>query len=182
MVDQSQMGIARPAVDRALVLEYQDMLTGKGSKLSQSQCLRLGCKDIPKVRLPPDGRVPQIRSMGGLEGLRVMSTSGPLIFLSRTSSSGIAVVKLTSSRVNSPPRGVGHLKPPSHDDYADVVDSRTKGVSVNDLESVRSRVGMGSTKVLMHILCIGESTLQGKSNRLCSHKARGRVDHDSVEN
>ena len=39
MVDQSKVGIARPAADRALVLEYEDMPKGKSSKLSRSQCL-----------------------------------------------------------------------------------------------------------------------------------------------
>ena len=46
MVDQSKVGIARPAVDGALVLEYEDVLTGKSSKLSRSRCLRLCCEYI----------------------------------------------------------------------------------------------------------------------------------------
>ena len=58
MVDQSKIGNARPAVHRALVLEYEDTCTGNSSKLSRSQCLRLGCKEISKVRLLRDGRVP----------------------------------------------------------------------------------------------------------------------------
>ena len=92
MIDESTIGITRPAVDRALVLEYEDMLTGKSSKLSRSQCLRLGGKEIPKAGLFPEGRVPRIRSMGGLEGLRVISTSGPSILLSSVRTSGIAVI------------------------------------------------------------------------------------------
>ena len=107
MVDQWRIGIARPAVDRAFGLENEDMFTGKSSKLSRSRCVPLGRKEIPKVRLLPDGRVPQIHSMGGLEGQRVMSTSGPSIYRFRTTTSGIAVVELTSSRVHSPPRCVG---------------------------------------------------------------------------
>ena len=107
MIDQSRIGITMPAVNRPLVLDYEDMLTGKSSRLSRSQCLRLGRKEIPKARLLPDGRVPKIPLTGGLEGLRVMSTSSPLITLSRTRTSGIAVVELTSLRVNSPLWGVG---------------------------------------------------------------------------
>ena len=38
MFDQSKIGIARSVVDRALVLEYKDMLTGKSPKLSWSKC------------------------------------------------------------------------------------------------------------------------------------------------
>ena len=33
----------------------------------------------------------------------------------------------------------------------------------------------------MHVLPVDEHTLQGEWNRLCSHKARGCVDNDSVE-
>ena len=47
MVEQSKVGITQPAVDGALVLEYEDMFTGKRSKLSRSQCLCLGRIKIP---------------------------------------------------------------------------------------------------------------------------------------
>ena len=49
MVQQSKVGITRSAVDGALVLEYEDMFTGKRSKLSRSQCLCLRRIEIPKV-------------------------------------------------------------------------------------------------------------------------------------
>ena len=88
-----------------------------------------------------------------------MSTSGPSISLSRTRTSGIPPVELTSLRVGSPRRGVGDRKPPSNDDCADVVDPRTEGVSVNDLESVRSKIGLESTDVLMHMVPFRESIL-----------------------
>ena len=42
MVQQSKVGITRSAVDGALALEYEDMFTGKRSKLSRSQRLCLG--------------------------------------------------------------------------------------------------------------------------------------------
>ena len=144
MMDQPKIGITRPAVDRAVVLVYEDMLTGKSWKLSRSQCLRLGGVEIPKARLLPDGRVPQIRPTSGLEALRVMSTSSPSILLPPTRTGGIAVVKLTSWCVYSPPLGVGDRKPPSNDDHADVFVFRTEGVWIIDLESVRSRIGLNS--------------------------------------
>ena len=108
MVEQSKFGIARLVVNGALVLEYEDILTGKISRLSRSQCLRLGHKEIPKVRRLPDGRVPKIHSIAGLEGQRVIWTSGSLICLLRTGTSGHAVVELTGSRIDSPPRRVGN--------------------------------------------------------------------------
>ena len=76
---------------------------------------------------------------------------------------------------------VGDREPPSNDDRADIVVTRAEGVSINDLESVCSRIGLKSTEMLMHLLPVGESIMQGKSNRLCCHKAEGRVDHVSVE-
>ena len=181
MIDQSRIGITRPAVDRVLVLEYEAMLTRKSWKLSRSQCLRLSVIEISKARLLPDGSVPQILSTSGLEGLRVMSTSSPSIVLTRTTTGGMAVKKLTSSRSRSPPWGLRDQKPPSNDDCPDFVITRTKGVSINDLESVRSTIGLKLTKMLKHILPVGESNLQGDSNSLRSHEAGGCVDNDGVE-
>ena len=79
MVEQSKVGITGPAVEEALVQEYEDVFTGKRSKLSRSQCLCLGRIKIPKVLQFPNVFVPQIHSIGDLEGERVMSTGGPSI-------------------------------------------------------------------------------------------------------
>ena len=49
MVDQSKVGIARPAIDGALVLGYKDMPMGESSKLSWSECLLLGREEVPEV-------------------------------------------------------------------------------------------------------------------------------------
>ena len=96
MVQQSKVGITRSAVNGALVLEYEDMFTGKRLRLSRSQCLCLGRIEIPKVRLFPSVPAPQIGPIGDFEGERVISTSGPSIGFLRTSTSGHAVVELTS--------------------------------------------------------------------------------------
>ena len=106
MIEQSKVGITRSTVDGALVLEYEDMFTGKRSKLSRSQCLCLGRIEIQKIRRLPNVLVPQIRSIGDFERERVTSTGGPSIDLLRTSTSGHAVVELTSSRIDLPPRCV----------------------------------------------------------------------------
>ena len=75
MVQQCKVGITRSAVDGALLLEYEDMFTGKRSKLSKSQCLYLGQIEIPKVRLFPSVLAPQIGPIGDFEGEPVMLTS-----------------------------------------------------------------------------------------------------------
>ena len=70
------------------------------------------------------------------------------------------MVELTSSHIDSPPRCVSNQNSPNNDDGADVIDSRAEGISVNDLKHVGSRAFfLESTKVLMHILAIAESTL-----------------------
>ena len=182
MIEQSKVGITRSTVDGALVLEYEDMFTGKRSKLSRSQCLCLGRIEIPKIRRPPNVLVPQIRLIGDFERECVMSTGGPSIGFLRTSTSGHAVVELTSPRIDSPPRCVSNRNSSNNDDGTDVIDSRAEGISVNDLKHVGSRTFfLESTEVLMHILPISESTLQSESNRFCSHKARSRVDNDCFE-
>ena len=103
MIEQSKVGITRSTVDGELVLEYEDIFTGKRWKLSGSQCLCLGRKEIPKILRLPNVLVPQIRSIGDFEGERVIWTGGPSIGLLRTSTSGHTVVELTSSRIDSPP-------------------------------------------------------------------------------
>ena len=181
MVEQSKVGITRPVVDGALVLEYEDMSTGKRSTLSRSQCLCLGRIEIPKVRRFPYVLVPQIRLIGDFEGKRVMSIGGPSIALLQKSTSGHAVIELTSSSIGSPPRCVSSRNSPNNDDGTDVINSGTEGISVNDPKAAGSRVFLGSTEVLMHILAIGESPLQSESNCFCSHKARSRVNNDRFE-
>ena len=108
-----------------------------------------------------------------------MSTSGPSIGFLRTSTSGHAVVELTSSRINSPPWHVSNRNSSNNDDGTDLIDFRAEGISVNDLKHVGSRsFFLESTEVLMYILTVSESTLQSESNRFCSHKARSCVDND----
>ena len=128
MINLSKIWITRPAVDRALVLECKYMLTGKGSMLSSCQCLQLGGLEVPEALLLPDGRVPQIPSTTGLEVLCIKAASSPTVLLTPMRTGGIAVVKLTSSRVDSPPWGVTDREPPSHNDRADVIVSRARGV------------------------------------------------------
>ena len=182
MVQQSKVGIIRSVVDGALVLEYEDMFTGKGLKLSRSQCLCPGRIEVPEARRFPTVLTPQIGPIGGLEGASVMSTSSPSIGFLRSSTSGHAVVELTSSRIDSPPRRVGNRKSSYDNDGADVLLFRAEGISVDDLKRVGSRTFfLESTEVLMDIMTISEGTPQSESNRFCSHKARSRVSNDRFE-
>ena len=51
----------------------------------------------------------------------------------------------------------------------------------DDLQHLDSRITLKSTKVLVHLLSVGECTLQGESNRLCSYEVCCRVDNHDVE-
>ena len=77
MIEQFKVGITGWTVDGAVALEYEDMFTGKRTKLSWSQCLCLGRIEIPKVRRLPNVLVPQIRSISDFKGERVMLSGGP---------------------------------------------------------------------------------------------------------
>ena len=79
MIEQSKFGSTRSTIDRALVLEYEDMFTGRHSKLSRSECFCLGRIEIPKIRRLPNILVPQVCPIGDFEGERVMSAGGPSI-------------------------------------------------------------------------------------------------------
>ena len=182
MVQQSKVGIARSAVDGALVLEYEDMFTGKRSKLSRSQCLCLGRIEIPKGRQFSSFLAPQIGPIGDFEGEPVTSTSRPSIGFLPTSTSGHAVVALTSSSIDSPQWPISNRNSSHNNDGTDVIDSRPEGISLNDLKHVGSRTFLlESTQVLMYILTISEGTLQSESNRFRCHKARSRVNNDRFE-
>ena len=86
-----------------------------------------------------------------------MSTSRPSIGLLPTSTSGHAVVELTSSRIDLPPWRVSNRNSSHNNDGTDVIDSRAEGISVNDLKHVGSRTFfLESTEVLMYILTISE--------------------------
>ena len=155
------------------------MFTGKRAKLSRSQYLCLGRIEIPEVRLFPRVLAPQIGPISDFEGEPVTSTSRPSIGFLRTSTSGHAVVELTSSRIDSPPWRVSNRNSSHNNDGTDVIDSRAESISVNDLKHVGSRTFfLESTEVMMYILTISEGTLQSKSNRFCYYKARSRINND----
>ena len=70
---------------------------------------------------------------------------------------------------------MGNREPSKSDDRADLVVAGTEGVLIKNLESFCLRNGLKSTGMLMHVISVGETILQGESKRLCSHKARRQV-------
>ena len=45
-------------------------------------------------------------------------------------------------------------------------------IPIDDLEHLGSRITLKSTKVLVHVLSVRKSTLQGESNRLYGYEAK----------
>ena len=111
-----------------------------------------------------------------------MPTSSPSILLTGAATGSIVVENLSRPGVDLPPSNVGNRDPLGNNDRADIIVAGAKAVSIEDLESFCSTIGFESTEILMHIQPIGECTLQGESNCVCSYKARRRVDNDRVKN
>ena len=57
-------------------------------------------------------------------------------------------------------------QPSSDDDHVNFFAVVDVAILIDDLEHLGSRITLKSTKVLVHVLSIGKSTLQGESNRL----------------
>ena len=63
-------------------------------------------------------------------------------------------------------------------DFFAVVDV---AIPIDDLEHLGSRITLKSTKVLVHVLSVRKSTLQGELNRLYGYEARCSINNDDVE-
>ena len=146
-----------------------------------TQCLRSGSVEVPETRLLRYGMVPKVLLTSDLEGLCIVWTSLPSILLEGTETGGIVAEKLAGPPGDSPPWGVSNREPLNNDYRADIIGAGTQAVLIKNLATLCSRISLKSIEISMHVLSIGESTLQGETNRLCSHKARRRVDNDSVK-
>ena len=89
--------------------------------------------------------------------------------------------ELSGLGVNSPPSSIGDREPSSDDDHVDFSAVVDVAIPIDDLEHLGSRITLNSTKVLVHVLSVGKSTLQGELNRLYGYEARCSVGNDDVE-
>ena len=101
----------------------------------------------------------------------------PSILLVVVITNNIVEEELSGLGVDSPPSSIGDREPSSDDDHVDFFAVVDVAIPIDDLE----HLGSGITKVLVHVLSIGKSTLQGESNRLYGYEARCSVDNDDVE-
>ena len=83
--------------------------------------------------------------------------------------------------VDSPPSSIGDREPSSDDDHVDFSAVVDVAIPIDDLEHLDSRITLKSTKVLVHVLSVGKSTLQGELNRLYGYEARCSVGNDDAE-
>ena len=76
---------------------------------------------------------------------------------------------------------MGDREPSSDDDHVEFFAVVDVAIPIDDLEHLGSRITLKSTKVLVHVLYVRKSTLQGESNRLYGYEARCSVDNDDVK-
>ena len=105
----------------------------------------------------------------------------PLILLVVVITNSIVEEELSGLGVDSPPSSIGDREPSSDDDHVDFSAVVDVAIPIDDLEHLGSRITLKSTKVLVHVLSVGKSTLQGELNRLYGYEARCSVGNDDVE-
>ena len=105
----------------------------------------------------------------------------PSILLVVVITNSIVEEELSGPGVGSPPSTTGDREPSSDDDHVDFSAVVDMAIPIDDLEHLGSRITVKSTKVLVHVLFVGKSTLQGESNRLYGYEACCSVDNDDVE-
>ena len=74
--------------------------------------------------------------------------------------------ELSGPGVDSPPSSISDREPSSDDDHVEFFAVVDVAIPIDDLEHLGSRITLKSTKVLVHVLSVGKSTLQRKSNCL----------------
>ena len=104
----------------------------------------------------------------------------PSILLVVVITNSIVEEELSGPDVDSLPSSIGDREPSSDDDHVDFFAVVDVAIPIDDLEQLGSRITLKSTKVLVHILYVGKSTLQGESNCLYGYLARCSVDNDDV--
>ena len=88
----------------------------------------------------------------------------PSILLVVVITNSIVEEELSGPGVDSLPSSIGDREPSSDDDHVDFFAIVDLAIPIDDLEHLGSRITLKSTKVLVHILFVGKSTLQGESN------------------
>ena len=104
-----------------------------------------------------------------------------MILLVVVITNSIVEEELSSLGVDSPPSSIGDREPSSDDDHVDFSAVVDVAIPIDDLEHLGSRITLKSTKVLVHVLSVGKSTLQGELSRLYGYEARCSVGNDDVE-
>ena len=119
---------------------------------------------------------------GRLKGVNTIGLARcPSTLLVVVITNNIVEEELSGLGVDSPPSSIGDREPSSDDDNVDFSAVVDVAIPIDDLEHLGSRITLKSTKVLVHVLSVGKSTLQGELNRLYGYEARCSVGNDDVE-
>ena len=81
--------------------------------------------------------------------------------------------ELSGPGVDSPPSSIGDREPSSDDDHVELFAVVDVAIPIDDLEHLGLRITLKSTKVLVHVLSVGKSTVQGESNHLYGGLGKG---------
>ena len=90
----------------------------------------------------------------------------PSKFLVVVITNSIVEEELSGPGVDSPPSSIGDREPSGDDNHVEFFAVVDVAIPIDDLEHLGSRITLKSTKVLVHVLSVGKSTLQGESNHL----------------
>ena len=105
--------------------------------------------------------------MGRLKGVNTIGLARcPSKLLVVVITNSIVEEELSGPGVDSPPSSIGDREPSSDDNHVEFFAVVDVAIPIDDLEHLGSRITLKSTKVLVHVLSVGKSTLQGESNRL----------------
>ena len=136
----------------------------------RAHCVRTPCiLHTQRLRYSPKNTCHLFR----LKGVNTIGLARcPSIFLVVVITNSIFEEELSGPGVDSPPSSIGDREPSSDDDHVDFFAVVDMAIPINDLEHLGSRITLKSTKVLVHILCVRKSTLQGESNCREEYSAR----------
>ena len=178
MRHQSKVRITGLTIKRGFVFENEHIIPGERSMLSDSQCASPGSVEFPNAQRLPRFVIPDVVARRKLKRVIIGLTGRPSILLVVVS---IFVEELAEHGVDSPPSSIGNREPSGDNDRAYVPGVVDVAIPIDDLEHLSPRIALKSTKVLVHVLPVGERTLQGESNRLCGYETHCSVNNDNVE-
>ena len=151
-----------------LSLPFNDLRGSSRSGIRLSVCtacaLRAHCVHIAhaEARILTQEYLSSVTCLleGRLKGVNTIGLARcPSILLVVVITNSIVEEELSGLGVDSPPSSIGDREPSRDDDHVDFSAVVDVAIPIDDLEHLGSRITLKSTKVLVHVLSVGKSTL-----------------------